>query len=367
MVDAHGITKENKKETVHLVVKYLKSNEQLRKIPNVYQICETEVYMYNSVFRAFKHFLVRKKIRDVLISVPKCYNCIETGQEEVIVMDNLKAEGYKMNDTKRSLNFNHLKAILMEYGKLHALSFALKDQNRGLYQELTQIFNDDIIIHVMETEQMIDSMKENLKSASETLKEWGDISLNEKFSGCFPKHPHEVMSEIIISLSDEPQTVIVHDDCWNNNYLFKYQGEDLTEPVYVKIIDWQLSGVRSPVFDLSNFIHGSACEKSLEKFNELLECYYESFSTFLEQLGSDPKELFTFSDLKRHWNKYGFVGVIGSLSVLKITLSDEIPELPGDGDHSKDVAWFNLPITDREGYHTRLRAIISHYFSVIES
>ncbi|KAG5861426.1 hypothetical protein JTB14_004724 [Gonioctena quinquepunctata] len=360
-VKACCITIENKKKTYNLAVKYIKDNEVLRKISSFQQVCKIEFHMYSRVFPAMENFLAERKIREDLTSIPKCYSCIDSGHEEVIVMENLKKNGYEMNDKKEPLNFYNLKAILKEYGEFHALSFALKNQKRELYQELSEYLNDDILLSIMADKRMTNSLKENLQTALETLKLNGDIYLHDELCKIFSSPLHEII--IAIVKIDEPQSVIVHGDCWNNNYLYKYQGDDRTKPVAVKIIDWQLSGVRSPVCDLARFIYGSGCNEALDKFEEVLECYYHSFSSFLQQLGSDPQELFTFSDLKRHWKTYAIFGVIQSLNELKIMLSDETAEIPDEGDDSQNTALFNLPITDMEMYYTRLKAIVRHYFS----
>ncbi|KAG5863225.1 hypothetical protein JTB14_038435 [Gonioctena quinquepunctata] len=365
LVKACCITKKNKQKTYNLAVKYMKEHEGLRKLSCVQQACKIEFYMYSRVFPALKNFLHERKIQDELHSIAKCYACIDCGHEEVIIMDNLKANGYEMNDKKEPLNVHNLKAVLKEYGEFHALSFALKDQKKELYKELIQHLHHDIFISTMNLTQMRESFEKNLRTALMTLKLNGDISLHDKLYKLFSKPPHEMMIDAISNI-EELQSVIVHGDCWNNNYFYKYQEDDQTVPVAVKIIDWQMSGIRSPVFDLAHFIYCSGCNEAFEEFDEVLICYYQSFSSFLQQLGSDPQELFTFSDLKRHWKKYAIVGLIMSLNVLKIMLSDETAVIPDDGDDSENAAWFDLPLPDMKIYYPRLRAIVSHYFSVIE-
>nr|CAI5850691.1 unnamed protein product [Callosobruchus analis] len=69
-------------------------------------------------------------------SYPKYYMCLELPQREIIVLQNMKMSGYELHDRQKTMNFEHTKAVLQEYGRLHAISFALRDQRKATYDSL---------------------------------------------------------------------------------------------------------------------------------------------------------------------------------------------------------------------------------------
>lgn len=132
-------------------------------------------------------------------------------------------------------------------------------------------------------------------------------------------------------------------------------------PKKVAIIDWQLSRLHSPVLDLSYFIYSTCSEEELEHFDELLDIYYTSFSTFLTKFGCDPQNLFPFSTLRKHWKKYSLMGVLIVTTFLHVTICDneEAPELTEPGDIGEKV--MNVNIKDESEYKKRLVSVIRHY------
>ncbi|KAJ8977339.1 hypothetical protein NQ317_017753 [Molorchus minor] len=167
-------------------------------------------------------------------------------------------------------------------------------------------------------------------------------------------------------MKKEAQSVILHGDCWNNNFMFKYEDENKNSPSNVKILDWQLSQLLSPVIDLSYFIYINSSQSELDQLDELLETYYFSFSEFLRELGSKAEELFTFEDLKRHWNKYCAFGALFTPYVLKFVLCDketapafeDLQEGQGIG-----AVIMDIHLSDMETYYKRAKAVLAHYFN----
>ncbi|CAH2011334.1 unnamed protein product [Acanthoscelides obtectus] len=128
------------------------------------------------------------------------------------------------------------------------------------------------------------------------------------------------------------------------------------------ILDWQASVVRSPVYDLAYFLY-STCSTILDRVDELLREYHDSFSDFIRQLGSSP-ELFTFEDLQRHWKKYSVVGVTFLPFLLKLILIDEndAPDF-GNLKEGEDVGELMnvVPMSDKKQYFERAKAAFAHH------
>lgn len=86
---------------------------------------------------------------------------------------------------------------------------------------------------------------------------------------------------------DTPLATICHGDCWTNNFLYKYDGNnDILE---VCLVDFQLIRYGSPALDVANLIF-CCTDKSLREnhMKTLLQAYYKELLKGLRELGPLP-------------------------------------------------------------------------------
>nr|XP_023013512.1 uncharacterized protein LOC111503447 [Leptinotarsa decemlineata] len=241
-VNANGIAENNERKYFELAVKYLRNDR--KRIESAIYSTVIEFNMYNRVLPSLQMFLSENGLMNELYFIPKQYECIVSNIENVIIMENLKYTGYKLHDKKKNMNMFHIKMVIQKYAKLHAVSFAFRKQKTELFQELTKVLVEkDTMKHaVIYCTEMRESTLNNLDTALKIFKENGDEGLHHLLRTAVPKHPCDVLWDILNT--EEMKTALCHGDSWNNNYLFKYKKDDCTEPIGVKIIDWQLSGIR---------------------------------------------------------------------------------------------------------------------------
>ncbi|KAJ3649624.1 hypothetical protein Zmor_021355 [Zophobas morio] len=132
--------------------------------------------------------------------------------------------------------------------------------------------------------------------------------------------------------------------------MFKYKNTK-------KVID-----MRFPVKDLSYCLYSGASKKELDSYNEYLKVYYESCSSFLRNLGSDPLKLFPFEILKEHWKKYSKFGMIISLPILKMqeTKKEDIIDFSGEVDENKIKNMVSQAKFNEEGFKKRIKEVLQH-------
>lgn len=108
------------------------------------------------------------------------------------------------------------------------------------------------------------------------------------------------------------------------------------------------------MFDLSFFIYLVSTETQLEFLRELLENYYTAFAAHLLKLGSDPKKLFTFADLVKHWEKYSAIGALFHPFCLALAHSsgEQAPDVGKENDFRKC-----LEVTKTEEFRNRALAV----------
>lgn len=138
---------------------------------------------------------------------------------EAIVFENLKSQGYVLTDKAVLWDDEHTSHIFQTYGKFHALSFALKDQNCGKYEKLVSGLWSDIYDIFMENEGQKNLMLGLFKEVCEMLDTEEDSKLKRRIEP-FANRPNEKLLEIVKLKSD--YKTIIHADCWSNNMMFKY-------------------------------------------------------------------------------------------------------------------------------------------------
>ncbi|VEN44921.1 unnamed protein product [Callosobruchus maculatus] len=354
-VTVEGVTKEGTTKKLDLVLKASKDNEAFRENIGRWAF-EKEMHVYEDVFTAFEAFQNQNKVITPFVAYPKCYKCLKLIKKEILVFENLRSLGYELHEKKLCLNLNHTKIVLQEYAKLHALSFALKDQNRKQFDILTGS-SKDLMLDFLKRPNTTKNINKLIQSTLTSLSERGQTHLNEKFAR-ISQGGASKMIEVFQTVDD--QAVITHGDCWNNNFMFQYKNNDRTAPTAVKILDWQTSVLRSPACDLAMFLTLTS-SLSAHLFDQLLKEYHDHLSDFLVQLGSSP-DLFTFEDLLKEWKNFIIAASIFAPLGFAFILAEkeDLPEF-GEMKEGSDVGDFmDMPIPADEAFYERLIPLIEY-------
>jgi thiamine kinase-like enzyme len=192
--------------------------------------------------------------------------------------------------------------ILKTYGRFHAHSFVLRAKQpeeyskivsrfHNMYEELTKEANSVFRYELLEHGRLIPTY----------LIPGEDDEIIKKFE----KYAGDGFLNVFADTIKEPgdYSVILHGDCWSNNMMFKYAtsefGRKLTD---MRLLDLQFVKVGSPVCDLSYCFYSGASTADFNDLDKYLRIYYDSFSSFLTEVGADPKEI---CDVR---SVYGFFG-----------------------------------------------------------
>ncbi|XP_049823703.1 uncharacterized protein LOC109594130 isoform X2 [Aethina tumida] len=236
--EASGIHN-GEKITLKFVIKHSTTKKEYRKEVPINTLYKLEALVYESLFPKYQQLI--NQTGATALNLPKWYKSVFGEDSEIMIFEDLKQKGYEMHDRKVRFNLDHIKVVLEKYAKLHALSFAMRDQRPKEFNEIVTT---------------IDGLNRGKKSAT--------IGFFQEFSKILPQtlelnNENELLNRVkqieicdlydIIDNSDN-QSVILHIDCWNNNFLFKYPArQSKAKPDGVIIIDWQLASVGSPISD----------------------------------------------------------------------------------------------------------------------
>nr|CAI5841286.1 unnamed protein product [Callosobruchus analis] len=257
------------------------------------------------VFRKFNDF-IRKSGSDLSIGVPTYYGSWE---HSCIVLENLKAKGYRLWNKQVPMDCNHLVQGVKEYARFHSVSLAMRLTQPEEFQSLTEGFKP------FKTSQ--NDLRQFLKAC---IKAGSDLVGDDKES-------REVLEKLqttgeefmLITMADERyHLVVTHGDCWCNNILYKYK-ENTTIPTDAMLVDFQIAKPGSPVRDVAYFLFFNSSKEDLQKYREYLDIYYKELSDCLRKLSCDIKECFPEDMFEDHWKTIAKYGVYVSMFVLKVS------------------------------------------------
>lgn len=296
----------NHSDKLSLICKIPSTNIVRRKEFHSDVVFEQESFFYENVFPYFEAFQRKRGVHhdDGFFEFPKCYEIVRDEKpfgDHAIVMENLNEKGFYMWNKANDIDFDHSASVLKVLGKLHAVSFAIRDQEPEKFKEFmqrTSVFHEEVskstgaqIFQRSYIEKAIRSLH-----PSETRL----IQRMENLQSTY----RNLLSEIKSNTKCEPFGVLVHGDCWINNLLYRRDNES-SNPSTVYLIDWQLAQFGSPAIDVAVFLFCSLSPKLRnEHFDDFLNIYYTSLVATLKKLDSDANKLFTFENLHDQLRKF---------------------------------------------------------------
>jgi thiamine kinase-like enzyme len=354
-----GKTKAGQNKSFNLVVKSSKESSLLRQQTPIKEAFDKEIYIYNTVLPAFRKFQKERTTVDILNFLPRCYATQTRENREILILEDLKKKGFEICDRTIPMTYEHIKLVLQSFGKWHAYSFALKKAHQEIFEKLVEN-NVNMFSYFIVKVGLQHVMLKLFKEARDGSIYSKEVELLKEL-----QFSEDDVNKIFIDLffEDPEYRVISHGDCWSGNFMFQYQ-EDKTRPTSVGLLDWQCSGLSSPVMDLSHFIYGCNDTGKHKDVKESLEIYYESFSECLSHLGYDSGELFPYSKLLEHWKRFARYGLFLQPFVVKFSLcdADDAPDFVEAAEEGKQfLENFNVDIKNEEIYFKRVRDNFVHY------
>lgn len=213
-------------DILSLIFKLMPASAARREQFNSTKVFTREVTMYNKVLNIMNDFQIEKGLsaEDGFFEYPKCYGVIEDAANDrfALVMEDLKESGYEMFDKFKPSDYDHVKLFMESLGKYHAVSFALKDQRPGVFEQfkdLEDIFGDQ----VNNSPEMMQAMFRH--AYDRAILAFEDDIAKEKAVLALRKLKENFLHDLVnlpAGRKSEPFSVINHGDCWNNNLMFKY-------------------------------------------------------------------------------------------------------------------------------------------------
>lgn len=207
----------NDGNVLNLVIKLALQGEQVRKQMPVRDVYLREIFMYETIFPAFKQIESEKDIPKPFCLVPKCYMTSRINGTEALILEDLSQMGYKMWNRVKPMDEHHVKLTLQAFGQFHALSMAMYDQKNELFEELALKLTD-VMGNYFDVEYSLKFLHMHLDKAIAVM----DEDKDEKVILALKKFKEESLQFVKDVENVKDHRVIIHGDCWCNNFLFKY-------------------------------------------------------------------------------------------------------------------------------------------------
>jgi Ecdysteroid kinase-like family len=320
-----------------LLAKIPPRDKQMRKQMNSMQLFQREVYVYSVVIPEFIKMQEEKNISksDGFYNFPKVYyaNFDKEHDEAIIVMEDLRETGHKMWNKFEPMNFDHASLLMKTLGRLHAISFAMKSQKPEQFKKFRKL--NDLFPFLFNIDNLEEYLQTLVKDAIETLNTEQQISASKLVDEI-----RQVFLETCSTDWSEPFSMVIHGDCWSNNFLYCYGDDGL--PCGIRLLDWQFTRYCSPVTDLLYFFF--ICTDGdfrYSHFDELIKLYHTSVKEMLKNLDYNSKCQFDYSTLIEHLQKVGKYGIVMATMVtslvhvadsdlIELALADRKNNLPFD-------------------------------------
>lgn len=178
-----------------------------------------EVQMYGVILPALVAFQSEHGVAEDIsfTGFPKCYGAfhVEGSSESMIIMEDLRASGYEMWPKHKSTDFESVRRVMEQIGRLHGLSIAIRDQKPEVFETFQAL--PPIIIDFYESPGISLFIQSCLKQTLSLMDTAQDVADCERFVRDF----REIyMSGLDVELLGN-HGVMSHGDSWLNNLMFK--------------------------------------------------------------------------------------------------------------------------------------------------
>lgn len=189
---------------------------------------ERESLVYRTILPMYVDFQKAKGLTtddpDGFFRFPRCYAIVTDREQDryAIVMEDLKAQGYDMFDKFKVIDMNHVRLVVTDMAKLHAVSMALRDQKPAEFEPFTKL-KDLFLEYLMKARQetMMGFQRLIFGKAIDALGE-DETELRRKIGELRDGFMDHMEDCVRLTEDKQPRSVVNHGDCWNNNMMYYY-------------------------------------------------------------------------------------------------------------------------------------------------
>ncbi|XP_037922255.1 uncharacterized protein LOC119658712 isoform X1 [Hermetia illucens] len=332
-------------KTLTTIVKSRLGGEVLAEIESEFSIFDRESQVYKIILGECEDML--KSIGDDTHFGPRAIYV----DDRIIVLEDLKEQGYTMENVRKGLNKEHCSRILEKLAKFHATT-------RVLYCKKPELFKYHIVGNIGEVRTPLHTIYENtIETCTKFVSSKEDLS---QYANKLETYGKDIIKKLINIFSRDPNgfNVLNHGDMWVNNFLFKSDGKDLD----VLFVDFQEGFFGSPGIDFNYFIYSSWSDDVFRNHRkDLIKLYLKTLQDTLKKLGDD--NLPSLEIINKEIHSKGDHGLITACCMYPILTTDH-PDLADpaifvlNDEESKET---RMKVFDSNNYYNHLKLILPEF------
>lgn len=202
-----------------LICKLLPENAKRRQHFSTVKLFEREAYFYNTIVPELMRFQQDKGLNETngFYALPKCYAATaDTDRDQFyIVMDDLKVQEYVLWNKEKTISVEAVRLTMVAFGRLHALSFALRDQQPERFAQFENM--NDILLEMTKQTAHQKFFAASIQLALNTLIAAEHLEVMGQVKAKWQQAWQQCLSSGVAGRF----AVISQGDSWNNNMLFQ--------------------------------------------------------------------------------------------------------------------------------------------------
>lgn len=170
------------------------------------------------------------------LRLPSCFFTHLVKGEEVIILRDLRDEGFKMFDRIKGMDKTHAMLVLKELGRLHAASILFQATTSESLNDTYKFLGKDFTYFTQKNNSKTSNLFEfHLHNAALMAEKIGGYETVVSWLRELAGRVNDVFEEQV--KYTPPFDVICHGDCWNNNVLFRLEGTSVQRlTLYMSIL-----------------------------------------------------------------------------------------------------------------------------------
>ncbi|KAG7164289.1 putative Ecdysteroid kinase-containing protein 6 [Homarus americanus] len=246
------------------------------------------------------------------LRMPTCLFVHMTEGEEVMILGDLRPEGFKVLDRKKGMEKEHTIMVMKEMSKIHAASTLVEKKA----EEALELKHKYLLVDMSSMKQFDKFFTGSMRSAADLAEKVGGYERHAAWFRNFAPKCGDAFKEQL--KRSPPFDVVCHGDCWTTNVLFRY--DESGAPVDLRLLDFQVCRKASLATDLNFFMYTSLTgDQRKENLHVFLKAYHDSFRQVMEGAGFPMP--FSTEELLQEYHKRNLFGFIMGLIAVPILLT----------------------------------------------
>ncbi|CAH0401102.1 unnamed protein product [Chilo suppressalis] len=271
----------------------------------------TEQYVYKRLAEIYKNIEDKHKVPlEHRFVFPIVYGYSDTELEEVIVLQDLAAEGFTVQDRFTSFDWHYASAAVQQIARFHALSIAMQHDFPEDYKEVSETFK----FRKSKDQSMFNMVQQTANNSIGLIK--------PEYRERVEKYLEEYLPKAMATYYDiPPRPVLNHGDFRMSNIMHRKRQDGSVEAI---LIDYQILHISSCVKDLMFFIFtGSDAEFRRHHYQQLLQHYYNELRCALTTLDLHPDKVFPKEEFDADLKENQHLGLLFALHALPVVMVAE--------------------------------------------